>query len=301
MTTGKHLACVCTFFRNEGLLDAAESFFRAANFADSDCVLVIVDSSLEGHASKTAESLRASHPKRVVYLEATEPGLVSARNEALSFARSCQALSLAFIDDDQIVSLSWYKEIRQSAAEFPNAIIAGPVLPDPAGEFPAFDPSGNFWTRKYWSDKASITEPIGDGNVLFPKHFLNSTLVYDPQYNRSGAQDTDLFLQWLDLGNEIRWSSKAIVFEGISLERLSKSWALKRAHFSSLSYVMVERKRGISHSRVIARVFKHFVIAVIYGLAAFEQKSRFRSQFHFAIMRGTLEGYLGQTVDRFAR
>ena len=89
---------VPTFRRPEGIKNALESL-QVQQSGDKPLEIVVADNDPEGSAKAFVTQFSTNCDIPITYINATEPGVANARNEALKVARGRY---LAFLDDDQL-------------------------------------------------------------------------------------------------------------------------------------------------------------------------------------------------------
>ncbi|VXC55281.1 glycosyltransferase family 2 protein [Arthrobacter sp. 8AJ] len=300
---GPCVIAICTYKRPlllESLLK--EIFVQDFSTTGGRVDLLIIDNDPEQSAKKVYDEIvKTGSDLPVLYLPVQPQGLVMARNAALDFADLHDAV-LIFIDDDELPDEGWFASFWQTHLMFPEDVIAGPVIPRFEAKLPSWCQDGSYWQRETFDDGAILGKPTGDGNILYPRNFVNGWR-YSPRFNTSGAQDTHLLKKWIGSGGRLRWSAQAKVTEIVPEGRLTLTYALDRAYFSSLAYVWVDREMGSTVAWTILRVVRRLCIGIKEYLVALLQRdyaSRQRALLHFSTARGTLDGLRLKSFDRYA-
>lgn len=169
------------------------------------------------------ESLGGIKWPDIVVKTSPDKNLAVARNLALETAR---APLLVMIDDDQKVEPSWLAELVSCLERYNADVVAGPVY----CEYPSSAP--------LWLQNTDIHNTRGNatGDRLYGITAGNSLIKlssidgfkFDPQYGRSGGEDTDFFKRLHDSGRDIRWCREAASTEWISVERANAGYAIRR-------------------------------------------------------------------------
>lgn len=218
-----------------------ESIGRLEGVADLDIILVengdgemlcpVVDSFASGCAQF-----------RIHHLAEPRLGIVFARNAVLDFALKSGFDSLAFVDDDEVVTSDWMTELLAERQRGSYDIIGGPVR-----VFVRSSPLP-FWERVVWKGLSSRFRQVeqkcsdrkaggrdGDivvstNNCLLSLDFVrNRQLRFNESYNLTGGEDTRFFHDARALGAKTGWAPKAVVLEEMPRERLSPLYQLRRA------------------------------------------------------------------------
>lgn len=294
---------VCTYKRPVLLRSAAKDIL-AQDFSAVTVPLhlLIVDNDPDQTARQIYDEIASDSSWLFVhYLQAQPQGLVVARNVALDFAKDLRA-TLIFIDDDEIPDDGWLASFWEMHAIYPGDVIAGPVLPKFEEPLPHWCQDGSYWMRETFEDGALLPRPTGDGNILYPSNFV-SIWRYSLKYNTSGAQDTHLLRRWISSGGGLRWSANATVKETVPAGRMTFTYAMDRAYFSSLAYVWVDREMGSTAAWTLLRAVRRLGIGIIGYVAARLKEDvwgRHRALLHFSSARGTFDGLRLKAFDRYA-
>lgn len=159
----------------------------------------------------------------IVVKTSPQKNLAVARNLALEIARSPL---LAMIDDDQKVESGWLAEMVFCLERYNADVVAGPVY----CEYPASAP---LWLQKtdIHNTRGNVTGDrlygITAGNSLIKLSSIDG-LRFDPQFGRTGGEDTDFFKRLHESGRDIRWCTEAVSIEWISTERAKAGYAIRR-------------------------------------------------------------------------
>lgn len=263
--------------------------------------LLIVDNDVEQSARAVFDDYSSGFSQeRMHYLPAQPQGLVIARNAALDYAKALDAIVI-FIDDDESPTDNWFAAFWGMHQEFPDDVIAGPVVPKFEAEPPSWCEDGTYWKRPTFEDSILLKKPTGDGNILYP-HALVQDWRYSVRYNTSGAQDTHLLRRWIAKGGGLRWSERAAVTEVVPSGRLTFRYAQDRAYFSSLAYVWVDRELGSSAAWTLLRAGRRMTIGLLdYAISLVRRNTwiRHRALLHFSSAKGTLHGLKVTSLDRY--
>ena len=300
-------ACViaiCTY-RRPMLLRALIKKVNSQDFSgtDGNVHLLIVDNDSEQSAKVIFDEC-ATYPTGATmhYLSIQPQGLVVARNAALDFAKVLNA-AVIFIDDDESPAEGWFASFWEMHLLFPQDVIAGPVVPDFEEPIPSWCKDGSYWKRQSFEDASLLLRPTGDGNIFYPRALVQNWR-YSLRYNTSGAQDTHLLRRWIASGRGLRWSAKAVVTEIVPAGRLTFSYALDRAYFSSLAYVWVDRELGANAVWTLLRAVRRLSVGLRDYTVSLLRRDiwlRHRARLHFSSARGTLHGLRVKSFDRYGK
>lgn len=294
---------VCTY-RRPLLLRKLISKLNAQDFPklEVDVRVLIIDNDIDQSAKAVFTDCSPGCVNLTMdYVAAQPQGLVIARNAALDYAKSLDAV-IMFIDDDETPTADWFVSLWDMHMKFPRDVIAGPVVPEFEVKPPPWCEDGSYWVRATFEDASLLPKPTGDGNILFP-HALVQSWRYALKYNTSGAQDTQLLRRWIAAGQGLRWSARAVVTEVVPAGRLTFAYAKDRAYFSSLAYVWVDQEFGSTAAWTLLRAGRRLAIGLLdYASSLFlrDEWIRHRALLQFASARGTLHGLRLTSFDRYS-
>jgi glycosyltransferase involved in cell wall biosynthesis len=198
-------------------------------------VIVVDDASTDDTQSVLADG--AGLDLRVVRRERAG-GPAAARNAGW---REARAELVAFTDDDCRVAPEWLAAALRAHRDHPDALLQGPVAPDPAD--PA--PDGPL-TRTIRVD--SLGPYFQTCNVFYPRPVLERLEGFDESLER--GEDTDLAWRAIEAGREPQWVPDALVHHAVNeiglrgLLSLAFKWAPSMEIY-------------IRHPRLREQVFDH--------------------------------------------
>jgi succinoglycan biosynthesis protein ExoM len=300
---GVCVVAVCTF-RRPLLLRALIEKLNAQAFPkrEVDIRVLIVDNDSDRSARVVFDDcIPGFNNVTLDYLAVQPQGLVIARNAALDYAKSLDAIVI-FIDDDESPTNGWFAALWKMHRTFPHDVIAGPVVPKFEVEPPSWCQDGSYWRRPTFEDGSLLLRPTGDGNILFPRPLVQ-TWRYSIKYNTSGAQDTHLLRRWIAAGQGLRWNAQAVVTEVVPAGRLTFRYAMDRAYFSSLAYVWVDKEFGSNAAWTLLRAGRRLALGLLdcaISLVRPDTWTRHRALLHFSSARGTLHGLKLTSFDRYS-
>ncbi len=240
MVENAYSLCVVTYSRKDGVFEKfLEALYTICSAPINPDEIIVVnnddpkyETTLKAQLSSAKEGwmTRAKSESHsvvawpaIIVKTSSEKNLAVARNLALDTA---SAPLLVFIDDDQQVECNWLSELALCQKRYNADVVAGPVF----CEYPSSAP---LWLKntdihntqgKTTGDRLySITA----GNTLIRKSTI-SDFRFDPQFGRTGGEDTDFFKRLYESGHDIRWCEEAVSTEWITQERATASYAIGR-------------------------------------------------------------------------
>lgn len=283
------------------LADALASIAAAKRPGDSCFEVLVVINGCADDSAQVIERFDGKLPIRAI----DEPriGEAHARNTAVNHARGH---TIAWLDDDVIVSPNWLLSYLDAIRTWPTAgIFGGPIIPRFVGRPPA-------WFARTWPSFDNVYAmrlPASDG-VIEPRFVpyganygirtdLQRRMPYDVRLGRQpgnlviGGAETKMIRALLAQGVEGRWVLAASVEHVIAPERQTLSYV--HAYFVGQGFVQVlnepERRsaRGLmtEAGRLLSRA-----VDVASGLARRSLEDQIAAFIALSIARGRLLAHL---------
>lgn len=199
--------------------------------------IVVVDNDPDHSALPVLQAWAGRLPARFWHLP--EPNIALARNLAVAQARGDW---LAFIDDDETPGPEWLELlVRCQSATSADGVMA-PVLPTYTDATPLWMREAGLFDRRRLSTGTRVfTEDSRTGNVLLRTDMVRSLAgPFDPEFGRSGGEDTLFFSLLHRAGYVFVWCDEAVVTEEVPADRASVGWVLRRAYRGAQTFVRVE-------------------------------------------------------------
>ncbi|SIT77117.1 Glycosyltransferase, GT2 family [Yoonia rosea] len=184
---------ICTFKRNEPLIELLESIGAQTGQIDADIVILIVDNN--PIPSVPLDCVRNSTPYSVKVVHEPHTGLVHARNRLFDLAEESGVDWLIGVDDDVIAEPDWLSEwIRGLNAARTDILIGSVKLKFHAGASP-------YLSRRPFSNPEVGKEPrvLATTNYAVSQRVFSQSkglaLRYHPAFNHIGGEDAEFFLR----------------------------------------------------------------------------------------------------------
>lgn len=191
--------------------------------AEPDIVVLVVDNDAHGTASETAES--ADIPVR--YAVEPRPGIAAVRNRLLDLATDCDAI--AFIDDDEVPQPGWLAELIGTWRRTGAAAVMGRVIS-------VFDERVDPWVlatgvfQRRSRPTGLELQAAACGNLLVDLGQASAAGVrFDSTLGLAGGEDTLFSKQLIAAGGRIVWCDESRAEDTVPAERVTRSWAMRRA------------------------------------------------------------------------
>lgn len=297
---------VLTYRRPDDIAVALPRLLAQAESAHISTTVLVIDNDPSGSAKDVVARFEAPN---LIYANETHPGIAAARNRALAEAADFDLL--VFIDDDEVPVDGWLNSLLDQHAVSGAAAIAGPVVSQYAAELTAWVSAGGFFDRRRLRSGTQLSV-AATNNLLLDLHQIRALgLGFDERFGLSGGSDTLFTRQLIKCGARMEWCDDAIVIDRVPVERLSRSWVLRRALRSgnSWSRVSVQLANG-PWERLRARIplCAKGILRLGGGVARFTLGVAFRSEEHEAkglrtVARGAgmTSGALGYIYSEYHR
>ncbi len=239
---------VLTYQRTDQLVRAVESM--AANATDGVrwriIEILVVDNNPDGSARSTVEELTETTDLLVRYTHEPTPGIVAARNRALTEAKGDV---LVFIDDDEIALPGWPAGLLDVMIETGAAMVGGPVVSEFEQEPPSWAVESGFFdeevlasgARREWLSTCNVAIDLVQTKAVDLRFDSRYPHGEDGAFSRLGAYR----------GLDLRWSATAKVKEFVPPVRTTLGWRRHRQRISTDAWVRAELDMD---SSVAARV-----------------------------------------------
>jgi GT2 family glycosyltransferase len=276
------VVCIPSFRRPAHLRETLQSLADQQIDRRFSVVIVENDAANCESAPVAEEFLRGGKLQGLCVVE-PQQGNCHAINAAFETALATfpSARYFLMIDDDEIASLNWLRQMVDTADTTGADIVGGPVFPIFADEskrvlrrHPAFCPAYN----------VSGPVPIiyGCGNCLIRRTAFAALddAAFDLRFNFLGGGDTDFFTRCRQAGLKFHWQADAIITETVPRARTRPGWiALRGLRIGAINYhvelkaARTMRLRGRLLVRLLGRLPLSIARAV--GLLVTEQKPLF--------------------------
>lgn len=205
---------VLTYRREAKLRHCLESIARALENTSDEVDIIIGDNAPESEEIET-------YLPNACRLQIGAGRVAEGRQALLEEARRKEYDYLIFIDDDEVVSNTWYRSIVNLAIRAGSSAVTGPVLPI------ALPARLCVLYSRPRHQTGTLVEAAGAGNLLLNLH-LTKNVNFDRSWGLKGGEDTDFTLRLTSDGGSISWCDEALVYEPVDEGRLSLSWLLDR-------------------------------------------------------------------------
>lgn len=215
--------CICTY-RRPHVCETVRSVLAQDVGPDDSFEIVVADDDPARSAEPALKEIAANAGRPVRYVVSAAQNVSHARNAALDAAAGEW---IAFIDDDEIAQPGWLAALlriqRQTAADIVKGHVEGVYPPGTPDWLRSADP----FTRDYGDDGAPA-KLLASGNVLFRRALTANGARFDPQFGRSGGEDTDFFGRLRAAGARAVVARSAVVLEIVPASRVEVGYLRSR-------------------------------------------------------------------------
>lgn len=222
------VVCICTYKRPQWLSDLLTNLVYQMTDGLFTYSIVVVDNDVEFSGRVVVKEMAKVSAVKILYQSEPEQGIPYARNTAVATA---DGEYVAFLDDDQLVESDWLAGLFRCLISTGADGVIGPVPPHYEVLPPAWVKRGEFFDRPVHRHGQELKwQQTRTGNVLLNKTIFEGA---DPPFNTEllTGEDRDFFRRKIVDGCRIVWCSDSPAHERIPLERMTRSFMLRRALF----------------------------------------------------------------------
>ncbi len=297
---------VLSFRRPDDLRAALPLLVQQLTTVAWDGDVLVIDNDPEASARQTVAEM-AEHAVR--YVHEPTPGIAAARNRALDECADSDVL--VFIDDDERPTPAWLSSLLSTYERLRPAAVVGPVTSEFAHEPDPWIVAGGFFSRR-GEPTGSVAVVAATNNLLLDLRAVRDLeLRFDLRYGLTGGSDNLFTRQLVTRGGRMVWCAEAVVIDVVPVERLTRSWVVRRTYRMGNGTALVERdlarSRGGS-AAAVARLLASGLVRVIGGLSRMlvgvvggSMHQRASGARNLARGAGLITGAIGFTYAEYAR
>lgn len=290
-----------TFKRPVGLRRLLDSIAKQS--CDFTPIVLVADNEGDGgQGLQVAEQMKAEgYPWELHAIPVNERGISQVRNALMQYGfEQLNATHLAMIDDDEWVESQWIAELVKVQLATGAEVVGGSVSP----EFETERPDWAKGLHIYYESNPGVsgkTELIqGTTNVLLSRSIIENfpTERFDPFYSLVGGGDKEFFTRIKRLGAGFAFAHLAQAHEIFGASRLTKKWALERAHRIGAGDMRIILKNKPPLTTLLAECIK-LVIAICVswlkiGLFCFKPHKMMAARLKLARQLGKVSAFFSE-------
>lgn len=296
-----------TYNRAKLLKDLLESLERLQIPENVELEILVVDNNSTDCTQKMVEEFIKRKSLPLHYFFEKEQGVSHARNRGIKESRGD---IVAFLDDDEIVDERWLSAMCEGFERFPCIAIGGKVIakwtfPPPdwyttEGPFRIVGPtSGHNLGDAYINYSLTTGFPIS-GNLAarrdcFQRHGYFRTDMGPVGNHFMVGEDREFGLRLIHAGEGVLYSPKAIVYNVVHRERVTKEYC-RRYHFRFGRVQAMLHEQGESGKPywVVPRyLFREYFETLIYWIRAMIWREK-RTRFYYRLKLNRISGQIFQ-------
>lgn len=274
----KYYLTVCTLGNNPQLKECVEALVQLKmNSQYLLEVLVVINS----------ERVDITFPEEVIVIFEPQRGYSNVRNRGISAIPN--GANVVFLDDDEIPSTDWLEALVSAHLTYPDDVIAGPVYAHQVSEQVSYR---SLASKKYSKlEDGSFMKQAPTANMLIPGSMIQKGWIYfDPLFNLSGSEDTDLCFRLRNVGVKIRFAKFALLYEKQKAERYDPEYLMKRRNKDVSNYSLVIRRNSNSF-QIVWRSFTLVIRVLVYtALGVFSKSFRYEGRIHLSSLKVLIFG-----------
>ncbi|NJR69642.1 MAG: glycosyltransferase [Synechococcales cyanobacterium CRU_2_2] len=175
---------------------------------------------------------------------------------------------LAFIDDDEVVTVHWLEALIQTQVKFSADVVSGPVIHLFSQVLPDWVRSANLFPLVRYP--TGTKRPIAfTCNVMIRAQLLKDQKNrFDRRFALSGGEDTHFFMRIYRQGCRIVWCDEALVYDHMPSSRMTMKWFLVRNYRNYGSHSFCEKELDLWY-KVFPKRFATGMGRIIIGSICF--------------------------------
>ena len=215
--------CLCTYKRNT-LRNTLVSLVEQNLPEGCALEIVVVDNDVEESGRSICESFGDSTVPVKYYVNVVR-NLSVVRNTTI---QNADGAYLAFIDDDEWAESDWITALYSALLEHQADAIFGPVNVVYPEETPDWIAAGDMFGKDKHATGAVLKKGATSNALLDAKWVIEHKFHFDPEFGKSGGEDTDFFHRIYKSGGKLVYTNDAVVSETVESHRLNMDYLKKQ-------------------------------------------------------------------------
>lgn len=227
----EHLSvCVCSYKRPQllnHLMIRLQCLVTENLFSYS---ILVVDNDKNGSSRCIIADFKNMSKVPIEYYVEPEKGYSTARNKLIEEAKGNY---IVFIDDDEFPEERWLLNLYKTCIKCKADGVLGPVKPHFNNQPPKWILESKLCEKPGYRIKTGTVlnwSNTRTSNVIIDKRvFQKKENRFKKEFGATGGEDVDFFKRMIEKGYVFLWCEEAVVYETIPMERLKKTYFMKRA------------------------------------------------------------------------
>lgn len=255
---------VPTFNRAELMTRTVRSLLSHNAPPGWDVRVLVVDNGSTDDTHEALVSLESEAAGRLRWVVEPAEGSSNARNAGIRWSR---ADVIAFVDDDEEITSTWYRALAEAFSDPGIDFIGGPMLPNwvngaPPTWLPVWEFSGvlSIFEGPATPADFGVNFPymLVSGNCAARRRVFNQIAHYNPELGRmhrglGSSEDDDLTSRLLEAGLHGRFIPEFTVLHAVPPERMTARYFRRWIEDTSASHVLMARATGRSFLAELSR------------------------------------------------
>jgi len=217
--------CLCTYKR-ESLRKTLDSLVHQQLPQELSLQIVVADNDVEESGRAIAESFEnVVNQVQIDYHVNPERNLAAVRNSTIEAARG---ELLAFIDDDEWAEPDWIAKLYDAMQKYQADAVFGCVVVLYPEQSPQWIVNADLFGKDNHATGAILTKGATSNALIKSKWTREHGIRFDPQFGKSGGEDTDFFHRMHKAGAKLVCDNRAVVSEVVESHRLNLDYLLKQ-------------------------------------------------------------------------
>ncbi len=266
--------CIATYHRPALLKKLLLSLINQETNGEFSFTINVGDNDEHRSAESVVRELNSSG-QNIRYAVEPVQNISLARNKSISLATGNY---IATIDDDLYADSRWLLNLHRAAITHNADVVNGPVIAEFQANTPKYIKECELFTRPNPPTASNSYFISATGNSLFRRSLVeNESAPFDPEFGKTGGEDTFFFMELKKRGCRIIWCREALVFGPVSPAKANLRWILKRRFRTGNTRPRYFKDSDRSKIKEILKCSKAIVIssavALFYLMAIFFNKN----------------------------
>lgn len=248
------LVSICTYKRTELLQTLLDSLLVAKVQTEMKVFFVVVDN--DSAQSSKALCNKYSLTNDLKYFAESERNISIVRNVGLNYAKQNSFDYILFLDDDEFVCGDYFKHLQGTLNKLNPDVVIGPVVTLYHPQTPNWITNSKVFERSR-RETGAIVNTGNTGNALVKVSAISGIGLFNPEYGKSGGEDSDFFYRCQSHGLSMVWCDEAEVYEYLENERCSLKYIMIRARRGGQTYSKIRKTHltFLEKSLLVANAF----------------------------------------------
>lgn len=268
------LVSICTYKRTALLQTLLDSLIAAKVQTEMKISIVVVDNDVAQSSKALCNKYGITNDLK--YFGEPERNISIVRNVGLTYAKKNSFDYLLFLDDDEYICKDYFKHLQSTIEQLSPDVIIGPVITLYHQNTPSWITNSKVFERGR-RDTGTIVNTGNTGNALVSVNAISRVGLFNPEYGRSGGEDSDFFYRCKSHGLSMVWCDEAEVYEYLEMDRCSLKYLMIRARRGGQTYSKI-RKANLTRLQKIRLGVNAFIFGLtglfIAGLLVFFSSKR---------------------------